>query len=417
MPFEWLVALRFLREGRMQSALIIAGTTVGVAVIIFITALVNSLQASLATRTLNTQAHLSVRAPDEASREVLPRGGAQGGAGGAAGPAGESVAARIEPRAQRLRSIDQWQRVMPEIERLPRVTAVSPLVTGSGFAQRGNAIKSIALNGIDPERYQRIVKMPERMVAGSFRVVPGEAVIGSELAHDLGASVGDRIRVLTADGALDDLRVSGIFDLRVKEINRRWVLVTVKTAQSLLGLPGGVTNLDVTVDDIFEAENVARHVNSFTGLTAESWMTVNSDLLAAFRNQTMTTRLIRGFLVVIVALGIASVLVVSVVQKQKEIGILRAMGTSPRRIQGVFLIQGAVVGAAGAVLGSLLAAVMVKLAAFVLLQDDGTGLITGEVEPSVYLGAGLVALVTGVLAASAPARSAARLDPVAAIRG
>ena len=404
MPFEWIVAMRFLREGRMQSLLIVAGTTVGVAVIIFITALVNSLQASLADRTLSTQAHIVVRPPEDVpSRVVDPRTGA--------------VIARIEPRAQRLRSIDQWERVFPELERMAQVTAVSPMVTGPAFALRGNATKSIALVGIDPVRFERIVKIQDRMVSGAWRIGPGEAVIGADLAGDLGASVGDRIRIRTADNVDDVFLVTGIFDVGVKELNLRWVMVPLKTAQSLLNLPGGLTNIDLTVDDIFAAERIAQRIGASTGLLAESWMAINGQLLAAFNNQTMTTRLIRAFLVLIVALGIASVLVVSVVQKQKEIGILRAMGTSPARIMVVFLIQGAVVGAVGAVAGGLLAKLMVQGASFVLKQDDGTSLITGEIGVATYVFAGLVALATGVLAAIAPARRAARLDPVQAIRG
>jgi lipoprotein-releasing system permease protein len=404
MPFEWIVAMRFLREGRMQSLLIVAGTTVGVAVIIFITALVNSLQASLAERTLSTQAHIVVRPPEDVPSRVVD-------------PATGAVIARVEPRAQRLRSIDQWERVLPELERMPQVTAVSPMATGPGFALRGNANKSIALVGIDPERFQRIVKIEERIVAGRWRIGPGEAVIGIELAGDLGANVGDRIRIRTADNVDDVLLVTGIFDIGVKELNLRWVMVPLKTAQSLLNLPGGLTNIDVTVDDIFAAERIAQRIAAGTGLLAESWMAINGQLLAAFNNQTMTTRIIRGFLVLIVALGIASVLVVSVVQKQKEIGILRAMGTSPARVMGVFLIQGAVVGAVGAVAGCLLSTLMVRAASLVLKQDDGSSLITGEIEAATYVFAGLVALATGVLAAIAPARRAARLDPVQAIRG
>ncbi len=404
MPFEWVVAMRFLREGRMQSLLIVAGTTVGVAVIIFITALVNSLQASLADRTLSTQAHIVVRPPEDVpSRVVDPRTGV--------------VIARVEPRAQRLRSIDQWERVLPELERQPQVTAASPMVTGPAFALRGSANKSIALVGIDPERFRRIVKMDERIVAGAYRIAPGEAVIGAELAGDLGASVGDRIRIQTADKADDVFLVTGIFDVGVKELNLRWVLVPLKTAQSLLNLPGGLTNIDLTVDDIFAAERVAQRIQSATGLLAESWMAINGQLLAAFNNQTMSTRLIRIFLVLIVALGIASVLVVSVVQKQKEIGILRAMGTSPARIMGVFLIQGAVIGVVGAVLGAALATGLVRFAASVFRTEDGTPLITGDIGVATYVSAGLVALVTGVIAAAAPARRAARMDPVQAIRG
>jgi lipoprotein-releasing system permease protein len=184
----------------------------------------------------------------------------------------------------------------------------------------------------------------------------------------------------------------------------------------LLDLPGGVTHIDLTVDDIFAAEAVAQQVAARTGLTAESWMAVNTQLLTAFKNQTMTTRTVRLFLILIVALGIASVLVVSVVQKQREIGILRAIGASPQRIMKVFLIQGGIVGSAGAVMGSGLATLMVYGASFALRQDDGTALISGRIDASYYLIACAVAVLTGLLAAVAPARRASKMDPVEAIR-
>jgi len=403
MPFEWVLALRFLREGRMQTALIMAGTTVGVAVIIFITALVNGLQASLATRTLSTQAHVTVRAPDDAPTPVLDR-------------SGRAVAAHVEPRVQRLRSIDQWERVFRELPTLAHVVDISPIATGSGFAFRGNASKSVAILGVMPERYDRIVKVADKLAAGQYRIGPGEALIGIELAKDLGAAVGDRIRVQSSENREDVFRVTGLFDLGVKDLNRRWVIMPLRSGQSLLNLPGGVTHIDLTVDDIFVAEEVAGRIASQTGLTAESWMAVNTQLLTAFKNQTMTTRTVRLFLVLIVALGIASVLVVSVVQKQREIGILRAMGASPRRIMQVFLIQGGIVGGTGALLGSGLASVMVYAASFALRQDDGSPLLSGGIELSYYLTAALVAVFTGLLAAVAPARRAARMDPVEAIR-
>jgi lipoprotein-releasing system permease protein len=403
MSFEWVLALRFLREGRMQTLLIMAGTTVGVAVIIFITALVNGLQASLATRTLSTQAHVSVRAPDDLALPVLDR--SRG-----------SVAAHVEPREQRLRSIDQWERVFRELPKVPHVVDLSPIATGSGFAFRGNASKSIALMGVMPEHYNRIVKVADKLTAGRFQVGPGEALIGTELAKDLGAGVGDRVRVLSSENRADVFRITGLFDLGVKDLNRRWVIMPLRSAQSLLDLPGGVTHIDLTVDDIFVAEEVALQITSQTGLTAESWMAVNAQLLTAFKNQTMTTRTVRLFLVLIVALGIASVLVVSVVQKQREIGILRAMGASPRRIMKVFLIQGGIVGGTGAVLGAALASLLVYGASFALLQEDGTALLSGRIELSYYLTAAAVAVITGLLSAVAPARRAAKMDPVEAIR-
>ena len=403
MSFEWILALRFLREGRMQTLLIMAGTTVGVAVIIFITALMNGLQASLATRTLSTQPHVSVRAPDDAPTPVLDR-------------SSQAVAAHIEPRVQRLRAIDQWQQVLRELPSIPHILDITPLATGSGFASRGNASKSIALMGVVPESYNRIVKVADKLTAGEYRIGPGEALIGIELANDLGATVGDRIRVRSSENRDDVFRVTGLFDLGVKDLNRRWVIMPLRSAQSLLDLAGGVTHLELTVDDIFAAEDVAELIAARTGLTAESWMAINTQLLTAFKNQNMTTRTVRVFLVLIVALGIASVLVVSVVQKQREIGILRAMGASPRRIMQVFLIQGAVVGGTGAVLGSGLATLMIYGASFALRQDDGSPLLSGRIETSYYLVAAGVALLPGLLAAVAPARRAAKMDPVEAIR-
>ena len=403
MRFELVLALRYLREGHAQTALILAGTTVGVAVIIFITAIVNGLQASLATRTLSTQAHITVKHPDDAPNLVLDR-------------SQQAVAARIEPRVQRLRSIDQWEQVMRSLPGEPHVTAVSPMVSGAGFASRGAASRSIAIIGVEPELYQRIVDINGKMVTGSFRVAPGEAVIGMELAKDLGAAVGDRIQVVSTENRTDVFRVTGSFDLGERNLNKRWVIVPLRSGQTLMDLPGGVTNIDLKVDDIFIAEEVAQHIAARTGLLAESWMAVNTQLLTAFKNQTMVTRTIRLFLILIVALGIASVLVVSVVQKQREIGILRAMGASARRIMWVFLIQGGIVGAVGAVLGSSVAATLVFIASKALRQEDGSPLLETEAGLWIYLSAGLISLAVGILAAAAPARRAARMDPVEAIR-
>lgn len=403
MRFEWIVALRFLREGRMQSILIMVGVTIGVAVIIFITALITGLQGNIISRTLGTQAHIVVRPPEEENRPVLRRDQAE-------------IAAKIEKRVQRLRSIDQWQSVFGLIEQAPGVVAASPTVAGAAFASRGNANKPVSLFGVDPVRYLRIVKVNESVVAGEFRVAGTDAVIGIELAGDLGVNVGDKLRLTTAEGGSDTVTVAGIFDLGNKEINRRWVFVTLKMAQNLLDLAGGVTNIDLSVREIFSAEVVAGKLRRQTGLLVESWMQTNAQLLAALRNQTITTVIIRIFVIVIVALGIASVLVVSVVQKSREIGILRAMGTSSRAVMMVFLLQGAIVGFVGSLLGSLLAGALLVAFPRIFRDAGGFPFFEPDVNPGLFVTAMLVAVVTGVIAAATPARRAAKMDPVTAIR-
>lgn len=401
LPFEWMVALRYLREGRMQTALILSGVVGGVAVIIFLTQLITQLQASIIERTLGSQAHIVIRPPEEVALRSLPAG---------------STAAIVQPRAQRLRSVDQWEAVVGLAAQTPGVVAVSPMVSGAGFALRGTASKAIALNGVDAERYRRIVRIDQYLVAGRFELAGADTVIGVELAKDLGVAVGDRIRVLTAEGRDDLLTVVGLFDIGNRDLNRRWVFVGMKLAQSLLDLPGGVSSIDLTVDQIFGASEVADTLRAQTGLQVDSWMQTNAQLLAALRNQSVSNGLIRGFVVAIVAVGIASVLVVSVVQKQREIGILRAMGTSRRRIMAVFLLQGALYGLVGSGLGAALATGLLHFFASVYRNADGTPLFSAELDPTIVVWACAIAVLVGLAAAALPARRAARMDPVQAIR-
>lgn len=401
LPFEFLVALRFLREGRMQTALILLGVTGGVAVIVFLSQLISQLQATIIDRVLGSQAHVVMRPLEEANQRALND------------PASIAV---IEPRAQRLRSIDQWEAMVKLAEAQPRVVAVSPVVSGPAFALRGRASKSVALMGVDADRYRRIVKMDGYMTRGTFHVDGTNAIIGIELAKDLGVTVGDKVFVRAAGGRDELLQITGLFDIGNKDLNRRWVFTTMKLAQSLLDLPGGVSNIDITVTDIFDAQEVSERLQAGSGLTVDSWMTTNSQLLAALRNQTVSNNLIRSFVIVIVALGISSVLVVSVVQKQKEIGILRAMGTSSNRIMGIFLLQGGLVGFTGALAGVGLAWGLLQFFSSVYRTGDGAPLFQPQLDTGIALSAALIALVVGVLAALIPARRAAKMDPVQAIR-
>lgn len=408
MPFEWIVALRFLREGRLQTALIVGGAGAGVAVVLFITALVNGLQANTIKRVLGTQAHIVIRPLEEVARPQREAAD------------GQTVLARVEARAQRLRSIDQWQALEPVLDAMPGLTAVSPMVSGPAFALRGDASKSVAIFGVDPARYDRIVAVGEKLVAGAFRLGPDDAVIGKELAKDLALAVGDRFRVLTAETdapVTQSFMVSGIVDLGVRDLNRRSVYVAFRTAQTLLALPGGASQIDLKVADLFGAERLARQLEAQTGLTVESWMRTNEQLLAAINAQNISTGTIRAFVALIVAVGIASVLVVWVVQKRREIGILRAMGASRGRVQRVFLLQGAIVAVAGSVIGSALATAMIGAFTKLARNADGTALFDVITLPTwLYLSAIGGAVLGGIVAAALPARAAARLDPAQAIR-
>ena len=401
LPFAWMVCLRYLREGRMQTLLILAGVTAGVAVIIFLTTLISQLQASIIDKTLGSQAHIVMKPPRAVNLPSLP---------------GSSTAAIVQPRAQRLRSIDQWEAVARLAAQTRGVQAVSPILSGAGFAARAEANQPIALLGVDPQAYQRIVRMDKYLTLGRFDVSGANTVIGVELAKDLGVALGDKIRIITMEGRNDLLTIAGIFDIGNRDLNRRWVYSSIKMAQSLLDLSGGITEIDLRVTDLFQAERTALELQAQTGLTVDSWMQTNAQLLTALKSQSMSNNLIRFFVVLIVAVGIASVLVVSVVQKQKEIGILRAMGATPRRVMSVFLLQGGFYGLLGSALGSGLSLALLNFFSSFSRNADGTLLISPDIEPSVVAWACALALVVGLLAAALPARRAASMDPVQAIR-
>lgn len=404
MPFELLVALRYLREGRMQSLLILAGVTGGVAVIIFLTQLINQLQATIIDRSMGSQAHVVIRPLEEVTRRVVPD------------QPDRSVAAVVQPREQRLRSVDQWERIAGLAAATPGVLAVSPVASGPAFAARGNSNRSVALLGVQTDAYRRIVRMDEYMTQGRFELSGTGTLIGIELARDLGVGVGDKLRITTAEGRSETLDIDGLFDMGNRDLNRRWVFVTLKLAQTLLDLPGGVSNIDLTVTRLFDANRVADALRAETGLTVDSWMQTNAGLLNALANQSVSNNLIRSFVVIIVALGISSVLVVSVVQKQREIGILRAMGAGRRRILVVFLLQGGLVGLAGSLLGIVLAYGLLVVFSNIFRSPDGSPMFTAQLAPALALQATLLACVVGLLAAVIPARRAARMDPVQAIR-
>ena len=138
-------------------------------------------------------------------------------------------------------------------------------------------------------------------------------MIGLDLAERLGVQVGDRIRLSTSRTSDVPFTVVGIFDLRNKDVNQRWVFVSLTTAQTMLNLPGGVSTIEVRIAEVFQAERMAKSISLRTGLASESWMERNEQLLVALRSQSSSSVLIQVFVIVAVALGIASVLGDSVV--------------------------------------------------------------------------------------------------------
>jgi lipoprotein-releasing system permease protein len=414
MRFEWIVAWRFLREGGLQTALIIVGAALGIAFIVFITGFLGELQRDIVQRTLGVQPHVTIKPLEELARPLRP--GESTVPPGAAIASAPIVLSDIQPRGQRLRSIDQWQAALARLRENPDVIAISPLVSGPGLVARGDFNKSLSIIGIVARPYAAVTRLDRKMIAGTVQVDPGDVLLGRELAEDLGVGVGDTVRLSTPSSAGDSYRVRGIFDLGAKNLNQLYAFVGLATAQALHALPGGVTSIEVTVADLWDAQRVAAQLSLSIPHLVESWMRTNQQLMVALSNQTLMTRMIRFTFGLVVAIGVASVLMVAVVQKTREIGILRAMGTSRGRVLRVFLVQGAIIGLIGALLGCAIGYALGVFMSGVLTSADGARLFEARLDFPLYLYTMAGAVVLGVVSAALPARRAARLDPAQAIR-
>jgi len=408
LPFEWIVAIRFLREGRLQTLFIIAGVAIGVGVIVFMSALLSGLQANIIRRVLSTQSHVQLVQPQQVTRQLRI---------GADASQGQLEGAIVQPPLQQTKSIDQWQAIVAQVRAMPDVKVVSPVATGPVLLVRGNATRAVTVSGIEPETYFRIVDFSDKILRGSVRMAGSDILIGNELSTDLGADVGDKLHITAANGATSVLTIAGVFDLGNKGANQRNTFTVLHTAQSLLQMPGGVTTIEVTLQDIYAAEMIAQRIAGVTGVEADSWIKNSAQFFAAIKAQSTANTAIRFFVGLSVAFGIASVLVVSVVQKSREIGILRAMGISRAQILRLFLLQGGLLGFGGSLAGSAVGALSLVMWQRWARNADGTPLFILEFDSTMFAIALVLATITGLLAALAPALRAARLDPVVAIRG
>ncbi len=400
MRLAWFLAVRFLREGRTQTLLLIAGASTGVLLVVFLSALIDGLQRDLIAKTLGSQAHLVIKQPDELPTPIR-------------GPSrpGELVAPRIERPAQRQRTWSNWEPLVERVRVEPGVRAAAPLVTGPALATRGGTSSAVALFGVQPSDFLSVYDVDRRLIKGVFDTAADHVLIGRELADELGVGVGDKLRLAGAAQRDELFTIAGVFDMGVRDVNRRWVILSLRSAQSLLELQGGISQIDLRLVDPFAAPAVAATLAAQTGLLVESWTATNTQLLAGLKAQEGSSQLIQTFVILGVAVAIASVLVISVVQKQRQIGILRAMGTPRPMVLRIFLIQGGLIGLAGSILGSLLGAWMVYL-----FSTKSSVQFPITLDARLFLRAASLALGTGLLAAVMPARRAARLEPAVAIR-
>ena len=368
-------------------------------------ALLSGLQANFVQRVLTGQSHIQLTPRKEVTRALRDE------------VKDAAIAQHVQPPLQRLKNLSEWLSMQTQLLALPDVVRVAPMVSGSALVSRGEASRSISVLGVEPSSYFRIVSIPDKLVRGHAELGVQDMLIGLDLAQDLGVGLGDKLRLSTSQGGVQVFTVVGVFDLGNKSANLRITYVAMRTAQSLLSQLSGVSALEVTVDDVYEADRIARRLSGLLDVQADSWISTNEHFFTALSAQTTANTTIRIFVALSVAFGMASVLVVSVIQKSREIGILRAMGITRGQVMRIFLLEGLLLGGLGALGGSGLAYAALQWWQQTQRHPDGTPLVELTFEPMIWLLALVLATMTGLVSAWWPAYRASRLDPVEAIRG
>lgn len=401
MKYELKIALRFLRSGKTQTLFILMGIAVGVAVMIFLGSLITSLQESLVDRTIGDSSHITISSEEDAVSRYL-----QENKGDATLLRGNL--SNIE------KSLSNWTLIIDQLQGDKRITAISPVIQGTAVIRSSGKNQPVQVKGIQTEQAEKIYEIAERLAQGNPEVEGNSILIGTKLSENLGIETGGVVSLLTPKGETVRFFVSGVFDLNNESINESLVFMDLNRAQKLFQLGSGITALEIQITEPFEADVLAEEWERMLGeVKIDQWKAQNQQLLSALASQSSSSYTIQFFVILAVTLGISSVLAVSVVQKSKEIGILKAMGATKASASRVFLFQGLILGVLGSLTGT---AMGILLLSVYQVFNQGNGSLVIDYKWSSILIIGLIATAAGTFASVIPARRSANLNPMEAIK-
>jgi len=404
MPFELQVALRYLLAKRRQlfisviSLVSTLGVTVGVMALVIALALMTGLQQEMRDRILGSTAHV-----------FLWKTG----------------------------SLADYQGEVAKATRVPGVVAAAPAILGKALITGPRGENFITLKGVDPALEREVTDISSAVTSGSLDQLigaPGDTpgiVIGHELSGTLGAALGDTISLVTQQGTMSPmgmmprqrrLRVVGIFRLGLFEFDQSYGFVSLETARRLTTAEGP-SHLELRVADIYDAPEIADRVVDQLGseYMTQDWSDLNRSLYSALWLEKIAMGIGIGLIVGVAALNIVASLVLLVMEKTRDIAILKTMGASSRSITTIFFLQGAIIGVlgtlVGATLGVLISGVLDRYRVISIPSDVyQVTYLPFRVMPGELATAVAGAVVVCLLATIYPSRQAAKLDPAQALR-
>jgi lipoprotein-releasing system permease protein len=408
------IALRQLWDRKLLNSIAVGGVVLGVVVLLCIKGIMHGFQEKFYSSILKISPHVTVL-----DRELRPAPSIL------ARFADDFVATRVthQSPSDRQTRIARPDEIVRAMEAMDEVVAASRSLVGSAVLALGSKEYSVELRGIDPERQKRVTPIADYIIAGSYHALDTTAdgvLIGSGVATRLGAHEGDVLLCGSPRGERLSLKVVGVFEAAVPPVDNSRVYVTLRNAQTLLGRPDVVGRVEARLHHSDDAMQVAARFEKMFGYDAESWQETNANFLGIFQMQDTITDFVVAAILAVGGFGILAVQVMIVLQKTRDIAILRSVGFRRNDILTIFLLQGVIIAMCGGALGDLLGHYLIV--ALSHLKTHQEGLVKSEYflvydDPRVYGYGVAFALLVGVVASLIPAVRGSKVEPVDVLRG
>ncbi len=412
MQIQLQVALTHLTGRKRQTLVSLTGVVLGVAFFLAVSSLMRGSEKDFIKRLIDNSPHITVydeyRSPRIQPAELRWPGGAV-------------HVSHVKPPTE-TRGIRSYRAKLTFIESLVGVR-VSPVLVGSAVLVFAGREQSVTLSGIVPHQMKRVSTIQEKMIGGSLDALqanPNGLIIGQGLAQKFSLGLGRNVNVVASKGASRPMKVVGIFRTGNASYDETQTFTLLKRAQVMLDRSNRINRFVIQLDDAYAARDLARRIEEAVGYKAVSWIEASEDILSVLvvRNTIMYS--VVSAILIVASFGIYNTLSTIVMEKTRDIAILKSMGFHSRDVQLIFLCEGLIIGAVGSLFGLALGAGLMKVLSGIHIKPPG---VSDEVAMPVWWGpeqfalAAAFAMISCVLAAYLPARKAGRVHPVDILRG
>ena len=397
MRYEFRVSINFMTHNKGQSLFIISAIALGVAIQIFIASLITSLQVSLIERILGDSSHIYIDDGNMRDKLLLVED--------------NPIVYGNFPTTKN--KIEEYQGIIDYLGTFEKIKVIVPTIEGNALYTRDGKTTSLMIKGIDLNSGDRLYNIIGRVISGSPIVNSDNILIGTRLAKNYELQAGDVMSLTLPSGKLETVRISGIFDLENVGSNTSLVIMDFNKAQRIFNKKGNVTNINIQINDVFDAPNLAKIIQKqYPNLEVVPWTRDADNILKALKAQSDTSFIIQVVVTLATSMSIASVLLVTVLQKMKEIGILKAMGALDRSTGYLFIIQGALIGFLGSLLGLFFGLGVIEF--YINLAQPNFNII---IQPEKLVLIIFISTLSGIISGIIPARKCMKLSPIEVIKG